>query len=1186
MKDGAKASDTEWKNENWKINHASIPNAETLQSADAKIAFQLTDAVNNNPDDDLSYFTKHLSKPCKATLQLCAKALDENGKQISNKIIASRLYTMKADGKYEEISSGKLDNNTTYYYRSGETEKYQEVTKFFTKQDGNENYDSIAKGDVVLGDKDHIFYCEILRYFTYTIDLTIEYIKGPSITGNITIENCALPGEMIRIRKNNVKFDTDQAFTVNGYYWRIGKVEKDKDGNLTFKGGEWSKNRKDSEYDTYNLSDAKGEGLFSGCYYDKTEDYLDIPAFYYMNGYGIQLGVTMNAPDLNDIFPVKMLQSDTLTVHNYHRMDPHKTDFNLHLYEAMDRAAKEKGFAEPRIYIADQRDLMAFVSFVDSIGQGKTKEDGTVIAENADIRYGKHAQFIMQEDLTVATSTYDGSSIPEFRGTFHGNGHVLKGLKADNCLVNKFTGNIYNFGLASGKISNNAVDADGRIANYHCCYEYAPLAQVAANGTPVAYHMDGTADTGYSIDDFRYGRVAYDLNEYYLRARYSNNTDNAEDMEALKYVYDYYANGDYQYANRTDAITGKTTGITYLRTGKDSDLPNYEQAETRHDKTHAIDKARAQNYTYATSDTPESRTGNYLPLLNSYGNGTEEMNDFLFWGQSLQSTPALYPTTVTSHQTGYITNRVYRAAGYYGDTTLDAFHYNAYVRGNISMGTYVHIPATTAIDFTCQNDMTPAIGKSENVYYPPLMDNATVFHDLIIKDGVTKNLLVYTDANSSDADNNSEAYDVAESSLHYDESTKEALINGHHITASAMGSNSFATSLFHLVERDARNKNSEGDACTTNNLCVPVPFAVTNHAWYTRKPLYYADDNTGAWDGICLPFTVHKAVASLNGEITHFYGTPTEEERANPAENIHTLHHEYWLRGLTAVDNSSTTTKATFQRPGTADGLFAAAGVKGISYSYHNSFFVDTYEKMLYNKDSNPYYAEAHDYKDYLPLTANIPYIVRFPGNRYYEFDLSSVFYNSIIRRNAAAQSITFNAYGADNTSAIVSSTVVIPVTGTMETAVEGYSHQGTFSAMSVKDGSVYGMNSTGTAFDDASSISTIMPFRTYLAPTAKASEARRASVVYIAEASGIDRIVPETVSDSEEDGASGDFFRVIPIGEHRVRIESSRAMTLNVVTATGQLYRILDVRPGSAVYSGFMPGIYLFGNVKVMVQK
>lgn len=58
-------------------------------------------------------------------------------------------------------------------------------------------------------------------------------------------------------------------------------------------------------YDTYKQGDAKtAEGLFKNCKYDKTNDYLDIPAYYFMNGYGVQLGITMNG--LDKIFTVDM----------------------------------------------------------------------------------------------------------------------------------------------------------------------------------------------------------------------------------------------------------------------------------------------------------------------------------------------------------------------------------------------------------------------------------------------------------------------------------------------------------------------------------------------------------------------------------------------------------------------------------------------------------------------------------------------------------------------------------------------------------------------------------------------------------------------------------------------------------------------------------------------------------------
>ena len=53
--------------------------------------------------------------------------------------------------------------------------------------------------------------------------------------------------------------------------------------------------------------------------------------------------------------------------------------------------------------------------------------------------------------------------------------------------------------------------------------------------------MDGTAYTGYTDADWRYGKVAYDLNEYYLDKRFG-------DGSKCGYVDNIYANGDYLYA--------------------------------------------------------------------------------------------------------------------------------------------------------------------------------------------------------------------------------------------------------------------------------------------------------------------------------------------------------------------------------------------------------------------------------------------------------------------------------------------------------------------------------------------------------------------------------------------------------------------------------------------------------------
>ena len=978
--------------------------------------------------------------------------------------------------------------------------------------------------------------------YTYTIYLTIEYIQGPTFTGNITIDNCALPGEMIRLKKDKVKIAADQAFAASGYFWHIGKLKRDKDGKLKKdeKGDmqfdeetSWllKTNSSENTYKQGDKIDDSRKDLFAGSVYDKTRDYLDIPAYYFMNGYGVQLGVTMNGFD-NVVFPVTMTAADTLTVHNYHQMDPHKTGVNLHLPEAIQRAKNESYFADPRIYINDASDLTAFINFVDT----------TKIQENA--------QFILQSDLTIPKG-YDGSKAI-FKGILHGNGHVIKGLGEKQSLFLENQGKIYNLGLTTGSIAAKGnTKGTSSTGEYHCCFEYAPA---SSPDTPIVYSWDGKkTEKSYTHDDFKYGKVAYDLNGYYLRARTSHNKE--EDKEALKYVYDYYANGDYQYAHRTDEITGNNTGITYLRKGQDSDQPNYGHTETRHDKTHKVDEARAI-YTEATAEKPAAFTGTYRPLLNE-----KDMNDFLFWGQSLQSTPEDYPVKIASQQKKYMTNRVYRTDAYYGNTDKDYFHYNAYKLDTKHMGTYVHIPTTTAINFAATD-----------------RDEPDVYDNLTIKDGVTQNLLVYTAADDTSKEN--EAYDIVHQALNYDEKTQEGSIQGHHIVKTG---ETYATPFLHLVERTAKNENSEGWTCKNNDFCVPLEFSVTNHAWYVRKPMLYAEKTTGAWEGISLPFTVQKAEASLNGEITHFYGTPTEDELANPATNTHTLHHEYWLRGLTGVDETAKT--ATFQRPGKTAELFIpkTANAAKWNYQFSNSFFVNTYKDLAYRWDADSYYANNHEYKDYIPLAAGVPYIVRFPGERYYEFDLSSKFYNSLLNKKEDPQTITFHAYANKEPQ---KSAIVIPITADMKTESNGYAHRGTFAAKEVANGGIYALNTEGTAFSNTATSQTVMPFRTYLTKESTNAGVRSSavsSVIRISETTGIDRIEPEI--NGNDDTPAGESLYIRPIGAHRVRIESTYATQLQVFSTTGQLYRILDVRPGTATYSGFPDGIYIFGKAKVLVK-
>ena len=157
-------------------------------------------------------------------------------------------------------------------------------------------------------------------------------------------------------------------------------------------------------------------------------------------------------------------------------------------------------------------------------------------------------------------------------------------------------------------------------------------------------------------------------------------------------------------------------------------------------------------------------------------------------------------------------------------------------------------------------------------------------------------------------------------------------------------------------------------------------------------------------------------------------------------------------------------------------------------------------------------------------------------------------------------------------------------MTGDMKSTAGSYNHIGTFLSKATSQGSVYAIDHEGTSFKDAEA--KIMPFRTYMQRAAAgAKEASPApSVIHIAQTRSIEAITPEVSEQQTESQPDGSYITVTAIGKQRVRIESNRTATLRVFTPAGQLYRLLDIRPGTATYSGFQPGLYLFGGMKVRV--
>ncbi len=1279
----------------------------SLTKADPVVTFQLTDMVDNSGID---YYNKYMKQPSQATIVLTCPATDNSGNPVKGYVPISYFFT-GADSNTKLSDGTGLTANTTYYYFGNGNDyhavnsdnlyyyhktqqryvpvkgdaavadvpavPYADVSEYNTAKGTNLDADAFAaltdaekiktpavKGHeagaaidaskLISGSQEYTFYANADRVFTYTIYLTIDYVQGPDVSGNLKIYNCALPGEKIKIDKGTIDIKSDVSMSQTAAIWRFSK-----DGN-------------EYDFDQNNPFDVeatsnKTSEMLKDVEYSESDNCIYVPAYYFMNGYKVAYCYRVNGIDQE--FSVPSSDNDFLTIHNYHRMLPRaangkdKASVDFKLEEAQKRIKAEieevtagkmqadDVLPEPRIYIADDADLNELPRFLGAkaptyytlaeFNEGKeaakrlTAEQFAALPSNKKVKsedavgskydFGNHMQFHLLNDITLKTEQEDiYNASDNFKGTLNGNGYVISGLGVkigdhtpSSYLFTANEGKIYNLGLKHGVIT--AGDDGANNEKYHTSYTWS---------NKTVYRMDGTADNTYTDNDWRYGKVTYDLNQYYLEAREANLNSTTD---AQHYVEDLFHNGDYLYAR------WKTASSEYLRTIASQYDANYNSATSYHyfhfnqdtyQITHDIDESRA---VYETVDEVTS-LDHYAPLYEAAKQNTtsEEpvtiKNDFLFFGQKLDKNTkgaglGVINQTIPEHIDAAVTrdvalmnNRVYRAGGYYKShvsgepyaTSGGAFFYNR--------AAYAHDNGITAIDFYGYHN--PIDG-----YYNPVVDYPTVRLESIDRaDGVTRNLLVYAN-NTVDTDAETGALEP----YVYDEDTKEKDIKMHVIKPALVAvapapQGNPSTTYLHLVERTADNKYSvkdkdaEGNICLNNDFDAPIAFDVTQRAWYTRQPAYYAESNNDAWEGITLPFTATKVEASLNGEITHFYGTYTGGS-TDPMNNDKTLHHEYWLRGLTdvATNVSTSKTEATFQRPG--EGLFYPAdpsdpsntsktSLASMSYVFSNTWFKKTYKNNDYNwqETQNKWYDDeayptGHTYSDYKPLTANIPYIVSFPGNRFYEFDLSSKFYNDVMGEHVDPQTVTF-----ENKVPNEGSPITIAATSRMQTVVgndpiQNYAHVGTFLALTEEQ---YAMDDDGIKFVANSDTEpmTVLPFRTYMELTSdklgfpigsdseKGSQQNaKPSTILIGshgdemmdDQKGVEEVNPS-------DGNRNPKMIIYPRGR-RVIVESPESTTLNMYTIGGQLIRVLDVREGTNSYSGFGPGIYIVGQKRLLLK-
>ena len=772
---------------------------------------------------------------------------------------------------------------------------------------------------------------------------------------------------------------------------------------------------------------------------------------------------------------------------------------------------------------------------------------------NQRITNAANLDFILRSDIAPKKYTdwqQPGADGNCFAGNFHGNGHTVSGL--NKSLFHNLCGTVYNTGVTGFFTGGGVADNGGTAVN---CW-------VKTSGTPTTYAVIGNAakdasdvqviNSYYYYDsandfkaggmatprpeaDFVKGHVAYDLNRYYLEARRGVKDVN-EDKKFMFYMRQ--PNGQLEMADGTGAPELWTS---YYHT--DNVLDKYVE-----------DNIKTGDFIYAKGEIPleadvrmKKESGVHYPIYP---------DDYLFFGQSLNYTPSHdnVPEALIKNEDNLVVhnnetaNRVYRAPAYRRSSSLNQVNPAVYFNRHAAFaGTYnsKSVDADlTAIDFTGASEKETDDVKTAVVYTPLLDYEGLKSFDVT---GITQNLLVYADAGDV------ASHDVLSASLL--EPTYKANTEGWNEVDIVSAQNVKG----HLVE-----KGDEGYISTRNHFLVDkqdfnAPLAYTfdnNHfMWYQRTPEVFID-GTGGWEGLCLPFTAKMVSAHQKGEITHFYGNDNKA-------------HEYWLRAPKEVQTKDENTHMIFACPKTGEtGEYEVGNAFLYNYYYSNvDDNGDSYWNSEFNQSPNGnresdnhgnYYASPREYENYAYLTANVPYIIGFPGVRYYEFDMSGQFAPDI--SDLDNQTISY----------VSGTRVTIPVSdgNPLQTTVGGYTYTGAFIGQDITNG--YVLNNDGSAFEPATSV---VPFRTYISKAPQPAP-KRIHIGYQQEGAS-----------PEKDMLHNLYIRG---GKGAIHIESTLEVETKVTihTLSGVLVKELYVLPGAKVNVPVQhQGVYIVNRRKVSVN-
>ena len=832
------------------------------------------------------------------------------------------------------------------------------------------------------------------------------------------------------------------------------------------------------------------------------------PMYWYQNGYLVayyaksHLGRTYSNPV-------------PFTIANYHRLGEVMSHVvnGKHEYMYIDHKDVDRNskiYLDSAAYvstsIAADSILKNDLDFLQDLYVASLEDDSL----DARVRACNNLEFILRSDIAPKEYADNWTSIGTegkcFSGSFHGNGYTISGLSKS--LFGYLCGEVYNLGVTGSFTGAGIADYGGYAEN---CWVYTT--ETPATNTAAVIGQDGSI-----------------VNSYYR--------------------------ADNEFVERNDGATVKTKAefekgdVAYLLNGF------YLDKRYRNNNADAADDAltgyveryyKDGDFIYAAGKIVKETDARYDEEQGYYV--ANYPNDYIYFGQKLTYEAATHdslPVRVIKVMEDGVEhvarngNRVYRAPAYYLSDDIDKIYFNAeayFAERWKDMN--LPVRPTTAIDFTGCNDKT-YYDKSKD--YRPFLDYEGLNH-IDIK-GMTRNLLLYADP-VGDAT----SYDVLDKYIHrpvldfgkYNEvgvQSNMASMHGHLVDL--RGNQYVATSDHFLVDKD--------------NFNAPIAYRFDDgcYMWYQRTPQIYAKGDRGGWDALCLPFTADLTTTQTKGQITHFYEGST-------------AYHEYWLRELNSVElgEGGADPEAKFLRP---------KAVEDQSLAVDNTFLYDYYYEHSDGKhDANDdlyqnYYKNERVYYDYPYIEAHTPYIVAFPGERYYEFDMSGNFqpkYTGNPIEKLPAQVVTMVSVKND----------VIRVTDeALKAVTKGvYNYIGAFDNATV-EGVTYVLNEDGSLFAKQTDAK-MVPFRAYMS-VAGSSAPRR---ILIGNAGQEEEPTEEILQRGLKIWGKGEAIYI------ESTLEYEAVVTIH--SLSGQIVNRVTVKPMSKeVVPVSSRGVYIVNNKKVAV--